>query len=87
MMDWLQHLSDDQKALVGCAVALLACGTLMSLSYYVGRVLRRAEPIAKPVADPAEPYTVRMPEPSLRPASAAKPAPVFVTTDTTRRAA
>jgi hypothetical protein len=84
MMDWLQLLSDDEKALVGCAVALVLCGTLMSLSYYVGRVLRRAEH----AAEPAEPYTLRMPDPSTRPAKTApQPASTFAATDTIRRAA
>ena len=31
------HLSDDQWALIGCAAALLLCGTFMSLSYFIGR--------------------------------------------------
>ena len=30
-------LSDDQIALIGCFVALVVSGTVMSLSYYVGR--------------------------------------------------
>jgi hypothetical protein len=33
-------LTDDQFALVGCVVALIVSGTLMSLSYYLGRALR-----------------------------------------------
>jgi hypothetical protein len=80
MMDWLQQLSDDEKALVGCGVALLLCGTLMSLSYYVGRMLRRAD------AEPQEPYTVRMPEPSHLPAKTAAQ-PAHASTEPSRRAA
>jgi hypothetical protein len=37
MVELWKSLSDDQMALVGCAVALLVAGTIMSLSYYVGR--------------------------------------------------
>ncbi|HEV3302967.1 MAG TPA: hypothetical protein VG055_25170 [Planctomycetaceae bacterium] len=37
MLEVLKTLSDDQIALVGCATALLLMGTIMSLSYYIGR--------------------------------------------------
>jgi hypothetical protein len=37
MLEVLKSLSDDQIALVGCAIALLLMGTIMSLSYYIGR--------------------------------------------------
>jgi hypothetical protein len=37
MLELLKSLSDDQIALVGCAAALLLMGTIMSLSYYIGR--------------------------------------------------
>ena len=40
-MDLTQHLSDDQTALIGCALALLASGGLMWVSYFVGQALRR----------------------------------------------
>jgi hypothetical protein len=40
-MDLAQHLSDDQTALIGCALALLASGGLMWASYFVGQALRR----------------------------------------------
>jgi hypothetical protein len=40
-MDLTQHLSDDQTALIGCALALLASGGLMWSSFFVGRALRR----------------------------------------------
>jgi hypothetical protein len=36
-MELLSNLSDDQMALLGCATALVCTGTLMSLSYFVGR--------------------------------------------------
>jgi hypothetical protein len=36
-MDFLKSLPDDQLALLGCFVALLSTGGLMSLSYFVGR--------------------------------------------------
>jgi hypothetical protein len=38
----VNSLTDDQVALIGCAVAVLFTGTVMSLSYYVGRG-RRSE--------------------------------------------
>jgi hypothetical protein len=37
MIELWKSLSDDQMALVGCAAALLVTGTIMSLSYYIGR--------------------------------------------------
>jgi hypothetical protein len=37
MLELWKSLSDDQIALVGCAAALLLTGTVMSLSYYIGR--------------------------------------------------
>ena len=37
MFEMMKTLSDDQIALVGCAVALSVAGTIMSLSYYIGR--------------------------------------------------
>lgn len=36
-MEIFSNLSDDQIALVGCATALLTTGTLMCLSYFIGR--------------------------------------------------
>jgi hypothetical protein len=36
-MELFQTLNDDQTAMIGCAAALFVSGTLMSLSYYVGR--------------------------------------------------
>jgi hypothetical protein len=35
-MDFLKGLSDDQFALLGCAVALVSTGSLMTLSYFIG---------------------------------------------------
>jgi hypothetical protein len=37
MIELWKSLSDDQMALVGCAAALIITGTMMSLSYYIGR--------------------------------------------------
>jgi hypothetical protein len=37
MFELLKTLSDDQIALLGCAGALTLAGTIMSLSYYIGR--------------------------------------------------
>lgn len=36
----LNTLTDDQVALLGCLLALLVTGTLMSLSFYVGKRVR-----------------------------------------------
>jgi hypothetical protein len=58
-MDFLNGLSDDQTALVGCVAALVVCGTVMSLSYYVGRFFHKTQ--AAP--EPNEPRTLRMPDP------------------------
>ncbi len=41
-MDFLQTLTDDQTALLGCFVALAAAGLLMSLSYSLGQWNRSA---------------------------------------------
>jgi hypothetical protein len=37
MIELFKSLTDDQKALFGCAAALSLAGTIMSLSYYIGR--------------------------------------------------
>ena len=42
-MDFFKTLSDDQFALIGCAVAFCLFGGLMSLSYYVGSHGRSGE--------------------------------------------
>ena len=34
-MDLFSGLSDDQTALVGCFVALVVCGGIMALSFYL----------------------------------------------------
>ncbi len=41
MLDVLQSASDDQVAILGCVTALLAAGTVMYLSYYIGPARRR----------------------------------------------
>jgi hypothetical protein len=58
-MDFLNGLSDDQTALLGCAAALLVCGTLLSLSYYAGKFFHKTH--AAP--EPQEPHTLKMPNP------------------------
>jgi hypothetical protein len=35
-MDFLSEFSDDQIALIGCFVALVSCGGIVSLSHYLG---------------------------------------------------
>ena len=58
-MEILNGLSDDQTALFGCAAALMVCGTIMSLSYYVGRFFHKTHQSP----EPNEPQTLRMPAP------------------------
>jgi hypothetical protein len=36
-MELFSNLSDDQIALLGCATALVSTGSLMCLSYFIGR--------------------------------------------------
>lgn len=67
-MDLAQHLNDDQTALIGCGLALLASGGLMWASYFVGQAWRRE----RREADPG-PATIRVSE--ARPqAAASRPA-------------
>lgn len=40
MIEILDSLTDDELALLGCLLAFAAAGTIMSLSYYVGRAVR-----------------------------------------------
>jgi hypothetical protein len=47
MNELWNSLTDDQVALLGCAAALFVTGTMMSLSYYIGRS-RLATPGQKP---------------------------------------
>jgi len=39
-MGFLQNLTDDQTAMLGCAAVLLAAFVMMSLSYHVGNAVR-----------------------------------------------
>ena len=43
-MELFSTLSDDQIALLGCATALVTTGTLMCLSYFLGRG-RMSQPV------------------------------------------
>ncbi len=66
-MEFLNGLSDDQTALIGCVGALIVCGTLMSLSYYVGQLFQKTQQSP----EPNEPHTLRMPDPlTLQPKKA-----------------
>jgi hypothetical protein len=67
MVEIFRSLSDDQIALVGCAAALTVAGTIMSLSYYIGRartVVAGQTPSSAPMAawqaGTVEPATVAM---------------------------
>jgi hypothetical protein len=68
MVEILKSLSDDQIALVGCAAALMIAGTIMSLSYYIGRARtvvagqsRSTAPATTWQASTVEPATVAIP--------------------------
>ena len=41
-MSFLQNLTDDQTALLGCGVLLLVAFVTMSVSYHVGVIVRGA---------------------------------------------
>jgi hypothetical protein len=50
-MTWMNQLTDDQLALVGCGGALLAAFLVMTISYHVGALVRptgarHTEPVA-----------------------------------------
>jgi len=47
-MDIFRNASDDQIALMGCAVALLLSGGLMYVSYFVGQ-LRQPKETHQPI--------------------------------------
>ena len=40
-MEFLNSLTDDQTALLGCFAALTVCGIVMALSYHLGPSSRR----------------------------------------------
>ena len=79
-MDLLSGLTDDQTALLGCAVSLAVCGLLMVLSYYVGQV-RRRQP-----QESALPTTLRLSEMHAAQPSAVRPQ-VTAVAELKRRAA
>lgn len=51
-MGFLETLTDDQLAILGCLGAMLGCALLMSLSYYFGRPVAEERTVA--LADVAE---------------------------------
>jgi hypothetical protein len=53
-MELFAGFSDDMIAVCGCIAAFVLCGSLMSLSRFVGRGRRRAEPpaVRRPLAGP-----------------------------------
>jgi hypothetical protein len=51
-MELFSNLSDDQIALLGCAVALVTTGSIMCLSYFIGRGRVQTSPVATRVAMP-----------------------------------
>ncbi len=67
-MDIFRNASDDQIALMGCAVTLLLCGGLMYVSYFVGQ-LRQPQESQEPIR-----LSVRRPESTTSSASDRKAA-------------
>lgn len=53
-MEIFSGLSDNQTALVMCGAALLVCGSIMSLSHFIGRAGRPDESVAGAVEAPHE---------------------------------
>jgi hypothetical protein len=47
-MELFSNLSDDQIALLGCATALVSTGSLMCLSYFIGRGRMQGAQAASP---------------------------------------
>lgn len=43
MMDLFNNMTDDQIALFGCVTALLTCGLMMSLSFYIGQFFNQRQ--------------------------------------------
>jgi hypothetical protein len=52
-MEFFQQLSDDQIALLGCAAALATTGSIMCLSYFIGRDRTQSSQPATHVPMPA----------------------------------
>jgi len=58
-MEIFRNLTDDQLALLGCAAALVLSGSVMALSYFIGRTRSQSGPqtgqgqdiISRPVPD------------------------------------
>lgn len=82
-MELFNGLSSDQTAVIGCAAAILVCGTMMSLSYYVGRFLHGSQN----APGPNEPHTLKMPDPATLQAAQRQTVPVPAAKDNYRRAA
>jgi hypothetical protein len=51
-MELFSNLSDDQVALLGCAAALVTSGSIMCLSYFIGRGRTQSTQAAPSVAMP-----------------------------------
>jgi hypothetical protein len=56
-MELLNTLTDDQLALIGSVLALIVCGSMMSLSFHLGRFLRRSRAQARAERQILEPHT------------------------------
>jgi hypothetical protein len=51
-MGFLQNLTDDQTAMLGCGAVLLAAFVMMSLSYHVGNAVRGNKQASRPQITP-----------------------------------
>ena len=52
-MEFLSGLTDDQTALIGCVVALAACGLALTLSSFIGQARNRTQPATRPLSEAA----------------------------------
>ena len=69
-MDFFSTLGDDEIALLGCVGALLVCGTLMSVSYFIGQKLNPATTVDEQEdAIPADGHTEQTDQKATRKAA------------------
>jgi hypothetical protein len=61
-MELFSNLSDDQVALLGCAVALVTTGTIMCLSHFIGRGRMQGSQVATRVPMPVAVEAVEISE-------------------------
>jgi hypothetical protein len=75
-MDLFSGMTDDQTAVIGCAMALAVCGGLLALTSTFGR--------HRPQQAPVEVNTLKFPATAAR---SRRPAPALAESEADRRAA